>query len=139
LSSMLFSLFAIKARTYYSSPEEDLLESFNSDNEMYYVRIAEKVVPTMLNTIRDNYNVNNSKGRWISKSWICLIIGIGSIVVYAGIFLATREAEESQIKITLSGNSTSIKEFADAFHLIGNMTAKAILYCSYYSYYYYTT
>jgi len=91
---MLFSLFAIKARTYYSSPEEDLLESFNSDNEMYYVRIAEKVVPTMLNTIRDNYNVNNSKGRWISKSWICLIM---------------------------------------------YMTAKAILYCSYYSYYYYTT
>ena len=59
----------------------------------------------MAQAVRTNFKSNESKAL-ISISSICLVIGIGSIVIYAGIFAPTTGSKATQSKITIDGNGT---------------------------------
>lgn len=110
LLAILMSLCAVKTRVFYSSPTNEQLERFYQDNEMYYQRIATHIIPTMLKAIKDNANFNDSKAGFISKSWFCLVIGIGAFVVYAGIIIVMNDPGKTEINIVINGNSTAIRE-----------------------------
>jgi hypothetical protein len=129
LLSIIMSLIAIMVRKFESSPTNEQLEVFFNEREMNYERIAAQVIPSMIGIANRNSKHNDNKAIWISASWICLVIGIGFIVVFAGIFVTTQVPRDDEIKITIGGNITSFsKILKQMYDGLSNKTMKTILY-----------
>jgi hypothetical protein len=129
LLSIVISLFAIKVTTWEFSPRIEDLEEYYKDPKRVYKSVIVTVLFHISQAVKINFNINQSKATRISLSWICLVIGIGSMVVYAGIFVAMVGSQKTETKITIDGNSTVIKEvMTKVFQTIANKTAKSILY-----------
>lgn len=110
LLAILMSLAAVKTRVFYSTPAIEDLERYYQEEDYMYQRIANHIIPTMLKATEDNARCNNSKAGFVLKSWICLVIGICGIVVYAGVVIGTNDTEKTEFNLTIEGNSTAIRE-----------------------------
>ena len=129
LLSIILSLFAIKVRPWEVSPPVEKLEDYYKDSKRVYKSVVVTVLFHISQAVKVNLDSNQSKATRISLSWICLVIGIGSMVIYAGIIVATAGSNKTETKITIDGNSTVIKEaITKAFQTIANKTAKPALY-----------
>lgn len=129
LLSIVISLFAIKIRSWEFSPRILDLQEYYKDIKRDYTSITVTVFFSMAQAVRNNSKNNELKAFRISISWICLVIGIGSMVVYAGIFVAMAGSQKTETKITIDGNTTVIKEaMTKAFQSITNKTTSILYY-----------
>lgn len=112
LASIIISLLAIRIRSWYSTPVIEDLEDYLKDNNMDYKSVVIQVALPMIYALKQNFTINQCKARLIYWSWMCLVIGIALLVIYAGIFIYTSiyTPEKTKIEITLNGNSTTIKQ-----------------------------
>jgi hypothetical protein len=123
LSSIIISLFAIRVRTWLSSPVISDLEEYYRDDKMKYEHVVKQVFFPLTHAVFQNFNINQSKAMLISISWIFLVIGIGFLVIYAGVVVGMGRTEQSEIRIALEGNSTALNEAIKIFEMIANKAA----------------
>lgn len=55
---------------------------------MDYKAVTTQILFFVSEAVKNNFGNNESKGTFISVSWISLVVGVGALVVYARIFAA---------------------------------------------------
>jgi hypothetical protein len=105
LASIISSLLAVRVRTMWKfSPGIPALIKYYED-EPDYDRLANKVIGAMIDALKTNNQSNNSKSQRIMASWVFLVIGIGSLVVYGAIFALTSNETNNQLVAVLVGDA----------------------------------
>jgi hypothetical protein len=90
LVSIILSLLAVKiTSTWLYSPGIADLKRYYQDGQADYTALSDEVVPALIHALEQNFNSNNSKATKVMISWIFLVIGIGSLVIYGAIFALT--------------------------------------------------
>ena len=126
LFSIIMSLIAIKIRSWYFSPAIEYLEKFSRDVTLDYKAVATQLLYFISQAVRENFGYNQFKGKFISVSWISLVVGIGALVVYAGIFAAFAKPSPQEVKITVQGNATAIQQMIELIGSIADVSAKMV-------------
>lgn len=62
------------------------MEYYTTNNQPDYNSVAASVLYYLMDAVKKNFVTNESKALKIKVSWVLLVIGIGSLVVYGGIF-----------------------------------------------------
>jgi hypothetical protein len=142
LGSIVASLFAVKITQYHYSPgDEALLEYYTTDNQPTYDSVATSVLYYLMDAAKKNSVINERKALKIKVSWISLVIGIGSLIVYGGIFALFGSVGTNQLVKVLIGDAIEnikSKDIKDALtHLTladqqissanGNSTSKLLI------------
>lgn len=79
----------------------------------------------MVYAVSQNFTFNQSKANLISKSGICLVVGIGSLVIYTEVVVTMGQDELPEMRIILEGNSTVLNEATNIFQTIANKTVQS--------------
>jgi hypothetical protein len=110
LVSIITSLLAVRTKVWKFSPGIQDLTKYYQDGQADYEQLADIVIPAMIDALKQNFHDNNSKAGKVMISWIFLVVGIGSLVVYGAIFALTSNGTHNQLVAILVGDAVQAIE-----------------------------
>jgi hypothetical protein len=95
LGSAISALLATRVRTWHLSPTVEWCLKWIQDPELSsskgfdHLSVLQRSAIEIGDAVNHNFDVNQRKALWLIIAWILLVIGIGALVAFLGIYAST--------------------------------------------------